>query len=465
MTDPLREIHARPLTTVTMRSIEWLEKPLWQRSAFQLLAGPKGSGKGTYLAALAARITNAGQNALFVSTEDSAEIDLKPRLVAAGADIARCFDITQHIDLPSDIGALQQLGEQMQPLGLFVIDPVANHIGDRDSNAETAIRDAIAPLNGLANDLGCLLIGVRHPGKDRQRGALASVLGSTAWVDVPRAVVFIAKDDQDQFVRHIQVVAGNRALSGKANHFRIEPAEVEGLAEPITKAVELGESDKNVDDLLAMAIKEPSKTDQAKAAVLDILEERGDQNSDPLDAEVAAKVGLAAKTIRNIRTELRNEGLIGVRPVKSEDEQTVDHWMVYRTLVPREGHHYSSPDPDPENEVGNISKQAKSAPDENGLNTNVPDPHADSRDLAYGSPHPDFWNDQSGPGHPHPDPPLTSDGNINRQAKNEGQDPPAGVPLSTKFPTPAEYARDHPVFDDTEPEPEEPPDPLAMWAA
>ena len=66
-----------PASQITMRSIEWLEKPLWQRSAFQLLAGAKGAGKGTYLAGLAARISHDGQNVLFVSTEDSAEIDLE----------------------------------------------------------------------------------------------------------------------------------------------------------------------------------------------------------------------------------------------------------------------------------------------------------------------------------------------------------------------------------------------------
>lgn len=462
MSEPARELYARPLTTVTMRSIEWLEKPLWQRSAFQLLAGPKGSGKGTYLAALAARITNAGQNALFVSTEDSAEIDLKPRLVAAGANIERCFDITQHIDLPFDIPALEQLGQSMQPLGLFVIDPVANHIGDRDSNAEAAIRDAIAPLNGLANDLGCLLIGVRHPGKNRERGALASVLGSTAWVDVPRAVVFIAKDDQNQFVRHIQVVAGNRALGGKANHFRIEPATVEGLAEPITKAIELGESEKNVDDLLAMTLKEPSKTDKAKAAVLDILEERGDQNSDVLDAEVAKKVGLASKTIRNIRVELKDEGLIGIRPVKNEETQMVDHWMVYRTLEPRQGHHYVSPGPDSENQVGTFGDQAKSSEAGNGLTDKDPDSLIGSRDVDSNHPDPDFTNDQSGPGQPHPGLGDNFSGTFVYQAKNEGEDPGSETPPGVQVPTHPEYARERIPFaalEDTAPDPE-----LPDWA-
>jgi len=100
-----------------MRSIEWLEKPLWQRSAFELLAGPKGSGKGAYLAGLAARITQAGANALFVSTEDSTAIDLKPRLVAAGADIARCFDIPLHVQLTGDVFALQNLATRSAASG------------------------------------------------------------------------------------------------------------------------------------------------------------------------------------------------------------------------------------------------------------------------------------------------------------------------------------------------------------
>lgn len=424
--DADRTIRVRPLVDVNMRSIEWLEKPLWQQSAFQLLAGPKGSGKGTYLAALAARITARGQNALFISTEDSAEIDLKPRLVAAGADISRCFDIPMEVKLPGDIYDLQKVALEIGGVGLFVIDPVANHIGDRDSNAETSIRDAIAPLNWLANALSCLLIGVRHPGKDRTRGALASILGSTAWVDVPRAVVVIAKDDKDELVRHIQVVAGNRALNGKAQHFRIAAKPLEGLKEPITYAIELGQSEKNVDDLLAITIKEPSKTDKAKAVLLDILEEKGDQNSDVLDAEVAGTVGLAVKTIRNVRTDLRNEGLIGIRAVKDE-YGVVDHWLVFRTLEPRQGHHFQTPDPDPGN---------------------------GSRDVDPERPDPDSRNDHTGPGSPHPDPSLTSDGNINKQAKNDESEREVGI----QVPTDHEYARERLPFEgDPIPETELPP--------
>ena len=285
---PVGPLHATPLAAIEMRSIEWLENPLWQRSAFQLLAGAKGSGKGTYLAGLAARVSQHA-NVLFVSSEDSAGIDLKPRLVAAGANIGRCSIIAQHVKLPEHVDELRRLALELGGVDLLVIDPVANHIGDSNSNSEAEVRNAIAPLNRLADELHCLLIGVRHPGKDRSRGAVASILGSTAWTDTPRAVVMIAVDDEDDLLRHVQVVAGNRSLNGGAQAFRIEAVDVQGLTEPITRAVELGDSLKNVDTLLAAASsqKPSSSSDEARELILDLLDTEGTQESDALDAQVA----------------------------------------------------------------------------------------------------------------------------------------------------------------------------------
>jgi hypothetical protein len=294
-----RRLSVTPLAAVGMRSIEWLEKPLWQKSAFQLLAGPKGAGKGTYLCGLASRITRAGGRALFISSEDSSEIDLKPRLVAAGYREPLCFLIQQHVRLPDDVEELRELALGIGGVDLFVIDPVANHIGNRNSNNDVEVRDAIAPLNKLADDLGCLLIGVRHPGKDRSRGAVASILGSTAWVDVPRAAVMIAKDDEDPLVRHIQVVAGNRSLNGAGQAFRIDGVDVPGLTEPITLAVPLGESSKSVDDLLAA---DPNHNtprvsgEELQALILRELE-TGDKSRDYLNEVANDELGASPDSV------------------------------------------------------------------------------------------------------------------------------------------------------------------------
>jgi hypothetical protein len=146
--------------------------------------------------------------------------------------------------------------------------------------------------------------------------------------------VFVAVDDEDELVRHIQVVAGNRSLNGSAQAFRIEAVPVDGLAEPITRAVELGESSKSVDDLIANAAPGESKSGRARELILDILDAEGWQESDTLDARVARETGLAVKTIKNTRTSLKDAGLIKVFPERDETK-AIKRWIVGRTEAPR----------------------------------------------------------------------------------------------------------------------------------
>jgi len=133
-----------------MRSIVFLDKPLWQQSAFHLLAGRKGVGKGTMLADLGARVTRgelgAKHNVVWIASEDSAAIDIKPRLLAAEGDPERVIVIKDWIQLPRDIDALSVTLAEVSDVGLVIIDPVGNHITGKNSNSDTDIRDAIAPL-------------------------------------------------------------------------------------------------------------------------------------------------------------------------------------------------------------------------------------------------------------------------------------------------------------------------------
>ena len=51
----------------------------------------------------------------------------------------------------------------------------------KNSNSETDIRDAIAPLNKLADDHGIMVFGVRHLSeKECSQGVLAAILGSSS---------------------------------------------------------------------------------------------------------------------------------------------------------------------------------------------------------------------------------------------------------------------------------------------
>ncbi len=334
MTDAaLRTVRA---ANVKMKSIAWLEWPLLQGLAFQVVAGPKGVGKGTWIAAMIAKMTTGGygvaRDVLIVSTEDSAAIDLAPRLTAARADLARVHIIIDPFVLPADLDRLRALALDIGNIGLLIIDPLSNHMGGADTDKEGAVRHAIGGLNELADELGCAVLGVRHITKNRQSGALASVLGSTAWVDLPRAVLMFAPDDEDDMIFHVQVVAGNRSGRGAAQSYRIELRDV-GLDQPVTCAVPLGTSHKDVDDLLTRQ-RRTSKSQSARDLILDILDAEGEQESDTLDARIAHETGLTAKTAQNQRGELKNEGLI--RNVPTRDEHgTVTRWLVVRTGAPR----------------------------------------------------------------------------------------------------------------------------------
>jgi predicted transcriptional regulator len=124
--------------------------------------------------------------------------------------------------------------------------------------------------------------------------------------------------------------AGNRARVERLNE-RTRKPRAPGLTEPITLAVDLGESAKDVDDLLAARDREQSRTADARELILEILQAEREQESDTLDdARVAGKTGLAAKAIKNIRATLVKEGLVKAAPVKDE-LGTILRWRVHRS--------------------------------------------------------------------------------------------------------------------------------------
>jgi hypothetical protein len=341
-TEPAPTLTWTRLSEVEMRSIVFVDKPLLQADAFHLVAGRKGQGKGTLLAEWAARVTRgelgSKRNLVWIGSEDSAAIDIRPRIVAAGGVDARVLVVEEGwVQLPRDLEEIRRAMAELGEVGMLVIDPVGNHITGKNSNADTDIRDAIAPLNALADEYECMVFGVRHLSeKESGRGVLAAILGASAWVHVPRAVLAVARDDEDAQLSHVQCVAGNRLPPDTPGRmFRIEGVRLPQLENEVTRAHWLGDSRKNVETILSAATKEPTRSELARDLILDILENEGEQESDTLDARVARETGLAAKTVQNTRTKLKDEGLIKPHPEKDEHGEIL-YWIVRRTQAPRE---------------------------------------------------------------------------------------------------------------------------------
>jgi AAA domain len=291
------------LSDVAMKSIRFADKPLWQRGAFHLVCGMKGAGKGTYLSNLAARVTRGelGPNCRVIwiaSGEDSHAIDVRPRILAAGGDDTLVTYVHRgHIKLPDHVEEIRRKALELVDVGLIVLDPVSASLGSgKNSNQDVDVREAIAPLNELADELDAVVVGVRHVGKDRSRGALSSVLGSVEWVNVPRAVLVVAADDEEEGLHHIQAIAGNRVAKGSSGRsFRIEGVlmpEHPEIEEEVTRAVETGDSGKDVEELLANQL--PGRKRVAAATVQDIILEQlatGEKSREYIDTVCKDQVG------------------------------------------------------------------------------------------------------------------------------------------------------------------------------
>jgi hypothetical protein len=329
-----------------MRPIEFVDKPLFQANAFHLLVGKKNAGKGTFLSAVAARFTRGeltkARNVIWIAAgEDSLSLDVRPRIEATGSDTTRVYCPSLIPKLPEAAEQLRLWVQDIGEVGLIVLDPVSGMLrAGMNTNMDSDVRSAIAPLNKLADEAKCLIIGVRHLKKDASQGALDSVLGSSDWVNLPRAVLAIAMDNEEEDIRHVQVVAGNRIPRGTASRsFRIVGAHVVKGGEPISKAEFIDGPGKDVDEVLQSGPNTSnSRTKLAKIAMLDKLEEAqqtGDSlESDALTASIVAEYGVALRTAQNAKTSLKNSGLIGFLPDKDEAGKIL-RWNVKRTNAPR----------------------------------------------------------------------------------------------------------------------------------
>ena len=335
------------LEDIEMKPIRFIDKPFFQKDCFHLVVGKKGVGKGTFLTDLAARFTRGElgprRNVIWITAgEDDKSMDIRPRLVAAGKDASAKVALPKIVPrLPRDVSAISNMVKEVGDVGLIVLDPLQGMMPDQvSSNSDSEVRPCISPLNDLAAETGCVIVGVRHLKKDVSQGVLASVLGSSDWANVPRAVIAVAIDDEDDSISHVQVIAGNRLPRGTASKsFRIMTADAGTGGEGVPKAVFLEGDGKSVSELLATNKVGGSKTRLAGIHMLDMLDRAFDLDegidADKLTQDAIAATGASFATVRNAKTALKEARLIRFVPVKDEESGKVRKWQIKRTGIER----------------------------------------------------------------------------------------------------------------------------------
>ena len=202
-------------TAVTSMPIRWLWREWLARGKFHVLAGAPGTGKTTIALSIAAAITSGQRlpdgsrakvgNVLVWSGEDDPADTLKPRLVAAGADVSRVFFVgdvghgedARPFDPAQDLAGLERAAETIGNIALLIADPVVSAVSG-DSHKNTEVRRALQPMVHLASRLDCAVLGISHFSKGTAgRDPVERVTGSIAFGALARVVLVTAKGDGD----------------------------------------------------------------------------------------------------------------------------------------------------------------------------------------------------------------------------------------------------------------------------
>ena len=210
----------------TMKRTRWMWDNRIPMNSLSLLAGLRDIGKTSLLCKIASDATNgnldgeyAGKpvKVLYIFTEDSEEMTITPRLVAAGADMSRVVKWNGTFMLSRDLDELRDNLAAHPDIKLIIIDPLSGVLtANQRGNGGAEMREALQHASQMADDLDVAILGNAHFKKAGDADVLNRVTGSAELVNVVRTVMAASvydSDDYDEKTCVLSVEKNNLGLS------------------------------------------------------------------------------------------------------------------------------------------------------------------------------------------------------------------------------------------------------------
>lgn len=337
---------ALSLSNVQTAAVEWLVPGLLPRGELSVLGADGGTGKGLWQAQLIAHVTTGNSNSFFqnplqnpcnvliFSGEDDPARVLRPRLLAAGADMSKAFVVTSDGFFRDNRHLLTMDSEEFSAIirntapDMVVIDPYQSFLNMDIKMAErNQMRGTTTPFRAVLRETNAAGLLVAHSNK---KGAVAGrqrLADSSDLWDASRCVIMMGRDKLTKQV-YVSNEKNSYAAECKTTLFTIEGATVEGVKTAV--AVYQGTTDKkDYDFIMAKAARPEGSKADAKEAICSILNESqsGSMESEKLRLAVMEEAGCSEATFRRARTDLKDKGTIYTKQIPQKNG--VNKWYVF----------------------------------------------------------------------------------------------------------------------------------------
>lgn len=203
----------------------WLWPGYIQQNQLHHFAGASSEGKSPVTRDLIGRITSGEnwpdgstnihgpQSVILLASEDDWSDTIVPGLELAGANTELVFefistlsrgeevvDVTTALD--RDIDEIAAHIKSRDDVGLVVIDPITNYLGNKSMNKEDEMRSILMPLSKMAQSFNVSVVTVGHFNKrDKDTALFQRLMGAAAFGGVARQVLIFGDDPntEDKF--------------------------------------------------------------------------------------------------------------------------------------------------------------------------------------------------------------------------------------------------------------------------
>ena len=293
------------LSQVEEMPINWLWYNKIPLEMVTVFAGRQGCGKTFWSTYLAAKITHGGTwhdgtdcpkgSVLFFYGEDLLDKTMVPRLKAQGADLSkiRVLDGLKELQDGEEVGekgltildvdfireAIKGTAKETgEPVRMVVVDPISNYWGKTKENDNSESRQALNPIQRLAEEMGVAFLLITHFGKGQKEEATDKIIGSVAITAVARTTWHLYRDNDRPDHRLFVPGKDNILVDPTGVEFVIERNRG-GQVEIVTSDLQKTANDVEEDNFAYMRDKmngrgrKPEQSDSAKEWLEDFLME------------------------------------------------------------------------------------------------------------------------------------------------------------------------------------------------